>query len=448
MSARDLSSVSDGDLVKELKVLVARERELTAAVLEHLGEVEARRLFLPAACSSMHGYCMQVLGMSEEAAFKRLRVARVARRFPVVLREIAEGRLHLSGAVMLASHLTEENADALVAEASGKSKAEIAVVLARWAPKPDRPTRMEPIAEQAELVVPPVSPGPVEQPARARVRPLAPERFSLELTLSGETKRKLERAQALLRHQVPKGDLAQVIDRALDALLEKVEERKFGKAKKPRAQAKAGSGRYVSRAVRREVVARDGERCSFVGEDGRRCDETGFLELDHVVPVAHGGGSDQVRMLCRAHNQWEAERVMGRAAVEAGRAARQMEEDIVAGLKGMGVSAVDARRAVAESRGRGNTIEERLRAALGVLHRLYYPGAARCEEAPIAWEPGQSRRKERTSGASLAWARVSAQEGAGALPMPALKRRARESREVVRRMAQWPVRVRGEEPVV
>src|SRR5690349_17126660 len=134
MSARDLSSVSDVDLVKELKVLVARERELTAAVLAHLGEVEARRLFLPAACSSMHGYCMQVLGMSEEAAFKRLRVARVARRFPVVLRAIAEGRLHLSGAVMLASHLTEENADVLIGEASEKSKAEIAVVLARWAP--------------------------------------------------------------------------------------------------------------------------------------------------------------------------------------------------------------------------------------------------------------------------------------------------------------------------
>src|SRR5690349_2323797 len=118
MNAYEFSSVSDGEVVARLKVLVARERGVTAAVLAHLGEVEARRLFLPAACSSMHGYCMQVLGMSEEEAFKRLRVARAARQFPGVLEAIADGRLHLSGALMLAPHLTDENADELVSEGS------------------------------------------------------------------------------------------------------------------------------------------------------------------------------------------------------------------------------------------------------------------------------------------------------------------------------------------
>jgi len=40
--------------VEALVELLRAERRLTAAVLEHLGEVEARRLYLPAACSSMH----------------------------------------------------------------------------------------------------------------------------------------------------------------------------------------------------------------------------------------------------------------------------------------------------------------------------------------------------------------------------------------------------------
>src|SRR5690349_23475301 len=94
----------------------------------------------------------------------------------------------------------------------------------------------------------------------------------------------------------------------------------------------------------------------------------------------------KVCVLCKAHNLYEAERVMGREAVEAGRAARQMEEDIVAGLKCMGVTAADARRAVAESRGRGASIEERLRAALGILRGVYARQKGwQCEEAGVVW---------------------------------------------------------------
>src|SRR5690349_3013564 len=385
MSARDFSSVSDAELVAGLKALVVQERALSAAILEHLGEVGARKLYLPAACASMHVYCVRVLGMAEEVAFKRIRAARAARRFPVVLEAVAEGRLHVSAVVWIAPHLTEEGAAELVAECGGKSKAEIEVVLARRAPRPDVRPRLEREPEQPALVEP--GPVPPHLP-RAKVKPLAPERFKLEVTVSGETKAKLERAQSLLRHQLPGGDLGAVIDKALDVLLEKVEARKFGKVKKPRAAARSRSRRHVPAAVRREVVARDGQRCSFVGEDGRRCDETGFLELDHVVPVAHGGEPtvEGVRILCKAHNLYQAERVMGREAVEAGRAARQMEEDIVAGLKGMGVTAADARRAVAESRGYGATIEERLRAALAVLRRLYARQKGwHCEEAGAVW---------------------------------------------------------------
>ena len=67
------------------------------------------------------------------------------------------------------------------------------------------------------------------------------------------------------------------------------------------------------------MAARDGVRCSFVAEDGRRCEETGFLELDHVVPVARGGEAtlENLRVLCRTHNQYEAERILGREAANA-----------------------------------------------------------------------------------------------------------------------------------
>jgi hypothetical protein len=314
-----VSTMADVEVVARLAELVGRERKVTAAVLVHLGEVEARRLYLPAACSSMQGYCTRVLGMSEDEAFKRIRAARAMRRFSVVAMGVAEGRLNLTGVVLLAPHLTDDNAAELVAEASGKRKAEIEIALARRAPKPDMAARLERVAQQMALAPEP----PPHDRGAAKVVPLAAERLALQVTIRGETREKLLRAQGLLRHQVPSGDLAEVLDRALDALLDKVEGRKFGKTERPRA-AKVSSGkRTVPRAKRREAVARDGMRCSFVSEDGRRCEETGFLELDHVVPVALGGDArDGIRVLCRWHNEYEAERMLGREVIEAGRAAR------------------------------------------------------------------------------------------------------------------------------
>ena len=159
-------TMSDREVVERLAELLRQERRLTAAVLAHLGEVEARRLYLPAACPSMFVYCTRVLGMSEDQAFKRIRAARAARRYAVVARAIEEGQLHLSGVVLLAPHLTDESAEALVAEASGKRKAEIEVMLARLAPRPDVPERLERVAEQTALAP--------EPPRRRRTRDREP----------------------------------------------------------------------------------------------------------------------------------------------------------------------------------------------------------------------------------------------------------------------------------
>ncbi len=434
-----LETMSDREVVARLGILLREERRLTAEVLVHLGEVEARRLYLPAACSSMFVYCTRVLGMSEDQAFKRIRAARAVRRFPVVGAAVAEGRLHLSGVVLLAPHLSDDNTAELVVEASGKSKAEIEVLLARRAPRPDVAQRLERVAEQMALVVPgpvasevvpgpvasevvpgPVAsevvPGPVASEvvpgpvasrlvpgpvAAPKVRPLSPERFALQLTIGEATRSKLLRAQALMRHQVPSGDLSEILDRALDALLEKVEAKKFGTVKAPRAAKASRRKRYVPHEARRQAVARDGERCAFVAADGRRCEETGFLELDHALPVAKGGdASEGVRILCRSHNQYEAERILGRGAVEAGRAATEIDHDLVAGLRGMGVTASDARKAVAESRS-VSSLEERMRSALRALGRLYAGrgGGARCEEPRREYEGvgGPGRDEERTT---------------------------------------------------
>ena len=68
----------------------------------------------------------------------------------------------------------------------------------------------------------------------------APERYLLRVTLSRDAHDKLERARALLRHTIPNGDPATVIDRALTALVEQLEKRKIAATSRPRKHASRG----------------------------------------------------------------------------------------------------------------------------------------------------------------------------------------------------------------
>lgn len=60
--------------------------------------------------------------------------------------------------------------------------------------------------------------------------PLRPPSFLVQVTVSKGTHDKLRHAQALLSHAVSPRDVAQLLDRALDALIEKLEKRKLGAA--------------------------------------------------------------------------------------------------------------------------------------------------------------------------------------------------------------------------
>src|SRR5262245_14351838 len=92
MKSVQVSCLSNDALVRELKDSVAHGCTLAARQVELIAEGQRRRLYALAGYSSMFAYCVDELHLSEEAAYKRLRVARAARRFPQVLVALAEGR--------------------------------------------------------------------------------------------------------------------------------------------------------------------------------------------------------------------------------------------------------------------------------------------------------------------------------------------------------------------
>ena len=146
MKSYSLSHLADHVLLRDLATLVARDCTTTAEMLAHLAEVEERRLYLPAAHPSMYSYCVHVLGLSEDAAFKRIRAARAAREFPAIFTAVADGRLHLSTVLLLKPHLTADTADDLLSAAARKTRSEVEQLLAQRFPQPDVPTRIEPLS--------------------------------------------------------------------------------------------------------------------------------------------------------------------------------------------------------------------------------------------------------------------------------------------------------------
>jgi len=577
-----LEDLSDEELLARLRAHVGRGNIWLVHLLVYLAELDERRLFAEHACTSTWDFCVRKLAMSEGEATRRIAAARVIRDFPIARTYLERGAIHLCAIYALHKHLTGDNHEELLREAMGKTTRAVEEMIATRFPKPDIHPCIAPLAPQPALLAEPpdaVRPGVVASPTpttlcpgaalsptpttphvRSRVEPLSAIRYRVELTVSVETKAKLERIKDLMRHRNPSGDLEKIVDVALDLLLTKLEKERFGKGVRSRrkmhnltiqvddaaratpksptaapktspaasaqtspagsAQAspdgaqsspavsvqtstaasaqtspavstqtsptastqtspaastqtspaasaqsspavsartspdgaqtcpaasapwspgdaqmepassdqlkrmatdpltaatsappcgrasRAGDGdeperpdahgspatggagpnmqpqrtavattgeasevrtvqpkknarrRHIPRETQREVVARDGEQCTYVDADGNRCPARGFLELDHVEPRALGGGDDagNLRLRCRAHNYRHAEQVFGREYVAQRVHARRRTraatvpppfEAAARGLCNLGFRGADVRNAIA-----------------------------------------------------------------------------------------------------
>jgi len=396
-----LSHLSDATLVRDLTTLVHRERATTAELLAHLAEFDERKLYLPAGYPSMYAYCVGDLRLSEDEACKRIRAARACRQFPILFEALAEGRLHLSAVVMLAPYFTRENVDELIAAATHQSKAGVEQLIADRFPRSELLQLVQPLPvardgssapERIESGAEPSAPGRIETlctPPKAT--PIASERYALQVTIGKEAHDALQYAQALLGHRIPSGDLAAVLERLIQLGVRQLERRTFAATpcpRRPRPHAGANP-RHIPAEVKRAVWERDGGQCSFVSTSGHRCPTRTRLEFDHIEEAARGGQAtvENVRLRCRAHNQYGADHTFGsgfmrRKREEARAAAKERtptspeprpdpERDVVPCLRRLGYRADQAKWA-AELCDRGEdlrnaTIEDRIKYALHCL---------------------------------------------------------------------------------
>jgi HNH endonuclease len=344
-----VSHLSHRALLLDTRALVAQDRKTTAMLLARLIEIEDRKLHVREGHASMHAFCVRELRFSDGVAYKYINAARAARKFPAILVAVYEGRLHLRGVLMLAPYLPFGNATELLAAATHKTCEEIELLLAERFPRPDVPERLEaippppapaPMGAQWEsapahehapghafVTIPeqlghcgatsawPMHTGNEPPTPRARMTPLSPGRFGLRVTIDDETQDLLQRARAFMSNPAPNGEIAPVIKSALRLFVTHHEQRKYAATDRPRphSQCAASNPRHIAASVKRAVRERDGDQCAYVSESGQRCSSRARLEFDHIEPVARGGAStaENLRLLCRVHNQYAAERAFG-----------------------------------------------------------------------------------------------------------------------------------------
>ena len=343
ITSKDLSLISDEQLISNLETLSIRENETTVEILLHLWEVEKRKLYLEAGFSSLFSYCVQGrLCYSEPAANRRICSARALSQFPELVSLLLGKELSLSTLCLASGILTAENKEEVIAGIRGKTRRQVEEFLAGYRPKTEIRERVKPVAvikaaSKRAVASTPLFDIPQEphgsfsgECAKKRSETeceVQEQRYELRFSFNAEAFGKLEEAKSLLSGKYPKGvRLEDVFEEALELLLEKRSPKRRNarreKRKPKEAPAKQRStgpkvGRHIPQKIRDQVYRRDQGCCGFIGQDGQRCASRFDLEVHHINAYARGGSNqlDNLALRCRAHNLHEAERDFGKGFI-------------------------------------------------------------------------------------------------------------------------------------
>ena len=244
-----IRNLTNSDLLNSTKTFVAREKEMTLAVLRHLREIERRRLFAELAYSSLFDYVTRELGYDSASAMRRIDSMRLLKDLPEVEAKIEQGMLTLTAVARAQGFFRKEKLgiekkQEIIAAIENKSTREVDKILAQASTNP-------------------------ALHFHEKIRPVTQELSEVRFYANDQLLKELEKIKGLLAHSHP------II----------------------RAVWKRDGGRCVWKNPK----------------TGKVCGSEYRIQLDHEVPWALGGDNStwNIRCLCFQHNQLEAEKWFG-----------------------------------------------------------------------------------------------------------------------------------------
>ncbi len=277
----NLKHLSDEVLHLQTVAAARKEREAQIAVLHHLLEVERRMLHAKRGHSDLVKYCVEELGYTKTSAQRRVDSMRLMKQVPQVEGRIVEGSLSLT-------HLSD--AQTFFRKEEIKDAEEKKAVLDRLVGKSvlEAQRQLMTLTDTPEIHIP------------ERLRVVSEELTEVRFVIDQETLSKIEELKALLSHASPGMGVKEALQYGLELALKK------HRMKQPDQKSLV--------PVPVLIYHRDQGACTYVDpKTGRRCGSRRFLERDHVLSKALGGSNDanNLRLLCRTHNQLHAVQVFG-----------------------------------------------------------------------------------------------------------------------------------------
>ena len=361
-SMLDPNEMTDQQILDTLERLADEERQRLPYFLACLGIADSKKLPETRGYESTFDYCVKRLKLSEGEAYRRIHAARAANHKPELYSALKDGILNLSTVSKLAPHIRRPDASDLISQASNKSFREVEKMVAPLTPERKKRDSVRAVAvfverklaeaqTSAASAMPPTDAPPIEASlVSAETEPPPPaappyvkssqESGAFQLPAPAEPSRAVEvridfhfqgsvalrdaidRAKELLAHKFPIGRLGEILQ---EVLLDYLDRNDPQRALKLGRLGPVPGRATIPAAVRRAVWARDGGRCSYVGTTGQRCIARRALELDHRRPRALGGRDtvDNLRLLCRPHNDAERRRLLGEGRRTPARPARR-----------------------------------------------------------------------------------------------------------------------------
>src|SRR5438445_2021840 len=293
------------------------ERGVLVRFLLELGEFERLQLHEAFGNATIWDFCREHLALRDGSASRRIRSARLLQQFPFIAEYLIDLRVGMTTLSILGDALTEStesNARRILDQTIGLSTRQVeALVAAAQPPEAEPATSVRRLAVAKIIATPPRLAQPTaptgglfDAPAAPVAEtPVAEERYSINLRVGRDFIELLERAKIASSHLVPDGDVAAVLRRGLQQLVDRAEKKRRTpkRSRKVRPTSAPKSRRGVPGAIERAVRQRDDGRCQWKKPNGDICGSTWQTEIDHIVPYARGGPTtvDARGVWCRSH---------------------------------------------------------------------------------------------------------------------------------------------------
>jgi len=262
-----LEGLSTEELDRSTEKLVRAEKRNVALVIAHIAEMARRKGHVERGYKNLWDYCTRRLNLSEGSVARRLQVANVSRRFPQILVALAENRLSLTVAGLLAPVLTETNVEKLLADCAGMASREVEEYVVALRPKPvfapsirkapSPPALTTPLTAQARSLQPPrpqaTPTRPVPRVSPSILEPARAETFNFRFAADRKFKEKFERLAEVLGGENPLQHMAEIMEQAMDMALDKKDLKRKRARRLERKSRSRDNLRQESRA--REIIS-------------------------------------------------------------------------------------------------------------------------------------------------------------------------------------------------